>query len=392
MAGCFEIAEGVAAQGPFGKDPMFVDLWQQAAEMLQSYSDEKYISDAYATDLSQARSVAVEMERISEDPPERVAAWVATVSDEQIRRLDQQVLGDLLVVETRRDDWRKVLALALGRLEQLVLVGDLPPAQELLDTLLRLSRDPSSEVAADAKAGVEQLAAGEVLTHLVLFIRQAEEAELPRATRFCLSLGKPVAGRLIDAMLAEENPRTIRRLREVLVSFGSAATSRIAELRSARNPAVRRAAIDLARLLDPARRAPPSGRAARRRRAAGAARRAARDHADGLGRGLCGAANRPDQRRRAHPRDDHALGRHAARRAGGAAFAYIVRQSDHRGDYEAFYRSALETLGHLGASSEPIVQALQGALTAVSGGRRSARVACAPPPPGPCGRSARPRP
>ena len=36
-----EMAEGVAAQGPFGKDPMFADLWQQAADMLQSYSDEK---------------------------------------------------------------------------------------------------------------------------------------------------------------------------------------------------------------------------------------------------------------------------------------------------------------------------------------------------------------
>ena len=93
---------------------MFADLWQQASEMLQSYSDEKYISEAYATDLSKARAAAVEMERISDDPPERVAAWMATVSDEQIRRLDQQVLGDLLVVETRREDWRKVHALALS--------------------------------------------------------------------------------------------------------------------------------------------------------------------------------------------------------------------------------------------------------------------------------------
>ena len=357
-----EIAEGVAAQGPFGKDPMFVDLWQQAAEMLQSYSDEKYISDAYATDLSQARSVAVEMERISEDPPERVAAWVATVSDEQLRRLDQQVLGDLLVVETRRDDWRKVLALALGRLEQLVLVGDLPPAQELLDTLLRLSRDPSSEVAADAKTGVQQLAAGEVLTHLVLFIRQAEEAELPRATRFCLSLGKPVAGRLVDAMLAEENPRTIRRLREVLVSFGSAATSRIAELRSARNPAVRRAAIDLARLLDPAHALPhlvallDDDEPQVQRDALRAIMQMGSDEAfAALQTALTSGAGRTREMIM------HSVGTLRDERA-APLFAYIVRQSDHRGDYEAFYRSALETLGHLGASSEPIVQALQGAL------------------------------
>ncbi len=227
------------------------------------------------------------MERISEDPPERVAAWMATVSDEQIRRLDQQVLGDLLVVETRREDWRKVHALALTRIEQLVLVGDLPPAQELLDTLLRLSRDPASEVAADAKDGVAQLAAGEVMTHVVLFIRQADEAELPRATRFCLSLGKSVAGRLVDAILVEDSARTIRRLREVLMSFGSAAKARVAELcaspQPGRAPHRGRAA---ARMLGGSRRPALPGEAARRRGAAGAARRAAGDHADGHRRGV----------------------------------------------------------------------------------------------------------
>ena len=357
-----EIAEGVAGQGPFGKDPMFASLWQQAAEMLQSYSDEKYISDAYATDLSRARSVAVELERISEDPPERVAAWVATVSDEQIRRLDQQVLGDLLIVEKRRDDWRKVHQLALSRIEQLVLVGDLPPAQELLDTLLRLSRDPSSEVAADAKAGVQQLAGGEVLTHVVLFIRQAEEAELPRATRFCLSLGKPVAGRLVDTMLVEDNARTIRRLREVLVSFGSAATTRISELGTAANPAVRRAAIDLARLLDPAQALPhlvallDDVEPQVQRDALRAIMQMGTDEAYAA---LQTALTSGPERTREMIM--HSVGTLRDERA-APLFAYIVRQSDHRGAYEAFYRAALETLGHLGTSSEAIVQSLQTAL------------------------------
>lgn len=357
-----ELAEGVAAQGPFGQDPLFADLWHQAAEMLQSYSDEKYISDAYATDLSKARSAAVEMERISDDPPDRVAAWMATVSDEQIRRLDQQVLGDLLVVETRRDDWKKVHALALTRIEQLVLVGDLPPAQELLDTLLRLSRDPASAVAGDARDGIAQLAAGELMTHLVLFIRQAEEAELPRATRFCLSLGKGVAGRLVDAILVEENARTIRRLREVLLSFGSAAKSRVGELVAAPNAAVRRTAIELLRMLGGGDALPslvallddPEPQV--QRDALRAVMQIGTDEAfTALQTALTSGPSRT--------RDliMHSVGTLRDDRA-APLFAFIVRQSDHRGDYEDFYRSALETLGHLGVSSESTLQALRGAL------------------------------
>ena len=212
-----DLAAEVAAQGALGKEPRFDELWQQASEMLTSYTDEMYISQDYAADLTRARAVAVEMDRIGDDPPERVAAWMATVSDEQIRRLDQQVLGDLLVVETRRDEWRKVHTLALARIEQLVLVGDLAPAQELLDTLLRVSRNAASEFAVVAQGGVAQLAAGEVMTHVLLFMRQADEGELPRATRFCLSLGKSVVGRLVDAILVEENARTIRRDRKSVV-------------------------------------------------------------------------------------------------------------------------------------------------------------------------------
>jgi len=357
-----ELAEGVAAQGPFGQDPLFADLWHQAAEMLQSYSDEKYISDAYATDLSKARAAAVEMERITEDPPERIAAWMATVSDEQIRRLDQQVLGDLLVVETRRDDWKKVHALALTRIEQLVLVGDLLPAQELLDTLIRLSRDPASQVAADARDGVAQLAAGELMTHLVLFVRQAEEAELPRATRFCLSLGKSVAGRLVDAILIEDNARTIRRLREVLLSFGSAAKARVAELCAAPNAAVRRTAVELLRMLGGSDALPHLVKLLDdvepqvQRDALRAIMQLGTDEAfSALQTALTSGPARTREMIM------HSVGTLRDERA-APLFAFIVRQSDHRGEYEDFYRSALETLGHLGVSSDATLQALRGAL------------------------------
>lgn len=242
-----DLASATAQAGPLGREPNFSDLWRQAADILSSYSDEKFISEDYARDLGQARAIAVEMDKIGDDPPERVAAWVATVSDEQVRRLDQQVLGDLIIVESRPDEWRKVLGLGLSRIEQLVLVGDLAPAQDLLDTVLHVSRDQASPFAAAAREGVNSLASGEVMTHVLLFIRQAEDAELPRVTRFCLSLGKSVVGRLVDALLAEDGARTIRRLREVLMSFGSAARARVAELCASPNPSVRRTAVELVR-------------------------------------------------------------------------------------------------------------------------------------------------
>jgi HEAT repeat protein len=57
----------------------------------------------------------------------------------------------------------------------------------------------------------------------------------------------------------------------------------------------------------------------------------------------------------------HAVGTLRDERA-APLFAYIVRQADHRGRFEEFYRSALDALGHLGVSSELTLQALRSAL------------------------------
>jgi len=353
-----DLAASQAAAGPLGREPQFTDLWRQAADILSSYSDEKYISEEYARDLSRARVVAVEMDKIGDDPPERVAAWVATVSDEQVRRLDQQVLGDLIIVESRPDEWRKVLALAVSRIEQLVLVGDLAPAQSLLDTLLHVSRDQASPFAAAARDGVAQLAAGDVMTHVLLFVRQADDGDMPRVTRFCLSLGRGVVGRLIDALLAEDGVRTIRRLREVLISFGSAARARVAELCASANPSVRRTAIELVRAIGGPEALPlllkllDDEELQVQRDALRAIVQTGTDEAFAA---LRDALTSGSARTR-----DMITGSFSTLRDERAAplFAFIVRQGEFRGRTEKIFLSAVEALGALRVSNDTTIGAL----------------------------------
>ena len=72
-------------------------------------------------ELATARTHAIEVERVSDDPPERISSWLSTVSEHEVRRLDQQVLLDLLAIETRPDAWQRVLDSAVDAIEQLVL-------------------------------------------------------------------------------------------------------------------------------------------------------------------------------------------------------------------------------------------------------------------------------
>lgn len=237
------------AASMFADDPQFESVWTSSTEMLMSYSDAKYVSEGYARELTTAQTQAVEVDKIGDDPPVRIRAWLATVNDEEVRALDQRLLLDLLKIEKRPDAWSGVLDTAIANIDQLVLVGDLALAAQLVEAVVKVSRDESSPFRASAAAAVAKLVEGPMVRHLAMFLQKATDAEFGVAKRMCKTIGPALVKPMSDAIMGEDNARTVRRLRDILISFGPAAREYANELKSSRNPAVRRAAIDLLRAL-----------------------------------------------------------------------------------------------------------------------------------------------
>lgn len=242
-------AAAAQAQAMFGQDPGFESVWNTSTEMLTSYSDSQYVSDDYARELTSARSQPVDVEKSGDDPPARIRHWLSTVGDDEIRALDQRLLLDLLTIESRADVWAGMLDVAITSIDQLVLVGDLKLAAQLVENIVGVSLDESSPFVALAGAGVTRLVEGSMARHLAHFLRQATDAEVALANKICKTIGPALVEPLADALAAEDNARTVRRLRDILIGFGPAARRYADELRSSANPAVRRAAVDLLRAL-----------------------------------------------------------------------------------------------------------------------------------------------
>jgi len=235
------------AKAMFKDDPQFESVWASSSEMLMSYSDAKFVSEGYARELTTAQTQAVDVEKIGDDPPVRIRAWLSTVTDNEVRALDQHLLLDLLKIEARPDAWSGVLDTAIANIDQLVLVGDLTLASQLLEAIVAISRDESSPFAAPSKAGVTRLVEGPMVRHLAMFLQRATDTEFGLAKKMCTNIGPVLVKPMSDALMGEDNARTVRRLRDILISFGPAAREYANELKSSRNPAVRRAAIDLLR-------------------------------------------------------------------------------------------------------------------------------------------------
>ena len=244
-----ELAKETASQSALGGESGFENLWQGAAEMLMSYSDKSFVSDEYGRELSGTRTQAIEVERVSDDPPERVQTWLASVSDEAIRGLDLSLIQDLLRIENEPAAWQAIASVAADEVERRTLLGDVATSQALLDILVaERGDDGRAPLRPAAEIVLNRLAAGHIVRHIVFHLRKVDDSQVEPFTKICHTLGAPFVRPLAIALAAEENSRAIRHLRELLLGFGAAGRQSVEQLKHSANPAVRRMAIDLLRV------------------------------------------------------------------------------------------------------------------------------------------------
>jgi hypothetical protein len=214
--------------------------------MLTSYSDANFVSEQYSREMSALQARAVEVEAAGDDPPERVAAWLATVNDSALRGLDVQLLSDLLVIEEDAARWRDVADTAVQHAEDLIRVGSFDPAWQLADILVTQGQAQPAR-AAIARSTLERFGRGPMMKHVPKHLRTADDDGHERFMRVCHAIGPAVIPPLAEVLAAEQDARARRRLRDILVGFGAAGRESVQQLMNATNWEVRRTAAYLLR-------------------------------------------------------------------------------------------------------------------------------------------------
>jgi len=244
-----DLARAHAEAGELGRDPHFEELWPDAAKMLVSYSDAGFVSTEYARELSSARMQAIEVERLADDPPERIQAWLGSVSEQARSTLDLELFVDLLRLSEDPTDWEGLSGVVVSEIERRVLVGEFPEARALAARIVAEAGDwGRPAIAPAAKQALGELAAGPLVRQVVAHFHKAHDKEVADINALCLTVGPSIVRRLAEALTIEAHTPTIRRLRELLLAFGPAGQQAVEPLKNSNNPAVRRTAIDLLRV------------------------------------------------------------------------------------------------------------------------------------------------
>jgi hypothetical protein len=240
-----DLAHDEATHTEAGRDAGFEDLWRHALTTLKGTGAGLVPLDETAFD---PQHQAIDVEYVSDDPPERIHAWVDSVSETAVQALDFELLRDLLRIELDPDAWEDIAVIVAAEIERRVLQSDIVAARALADSLVgemgSKARPPLRQVATRV---LERLWSGPLVRHVALNLRK-DETQVDELNQLCYRIGAGLARPLAELLAVEENPRATRRLRELLLGFGAAGRQSVEQLKHSPNPAVRRTAIDLLRV------------------------------------------------------------------------------------------------------------------------------------------------
>ena len=240
------------AESPFGQTDEFPDIWKRTETLLTSYRDEQFVHDQYAHELDSARTQAIEIEEINDDPDERIASWLATVNDPALLSLDLQLLVDLLILERDPFRWRDIAETACGHIETLAQSGDLELVVTLLDGIARERPDDpataeTGTIGSFAVEAINRLVAGPATGHALARLHTGDEGAAAQVEQLCRTLGPGVVMSLAEVLATERNATVLRTLGDILVGFGARGRDAIRQLLDAPDWEVRRTAAVLLR-------------------------------------------------------------------------------------------------------------------------------------------------
>jgi HEAT repeat protein len=243
------LAQKDVAESPLGNTDGFEGVWNHVAEkLLTSYSDKSFVTEEYGRELSSAGNRAIDIEQTSDDPPERVSAWLSTVEISVVRALDLTLMLDLLRIEENDDRWGEMMTPLVALIEDLLFVGDFDAAVQLVGALTQQAAAAETQGRRQyAVTAIDMLVAGPMMRNIVTHLPAIDEEHFERVKAMCLSLGEVMVKPLAEALSVEERVRPRQRLTTILIAFGAVGKRTAERLKSSPNAAVRRTAIYLLR-------------------------------------------------------------------------------------------------------------------------------------------------
>ena len=212
----------------FGKSGQFQILWSSAEELLISYNDAPFVSEAYRAALDGVGARAERMAVV--DLPPELPEWMDSLGQESVRTLSVTLLIDLLTVE--RDPARAAdIAQDMGALaEDLLLSGAYDDARTVTQALEQRAAAAGATGRDACRGALDRLGESIALQETAALLGDLDEDGWQDVRSVVTIIGAASVDGLKAALVSEEETLGLQRAADVIVSFGRPAVSRLASL------------------------------------------------------------------------------------------------------------------------------------------------------------------
>lgn len=221
------LTQKLLQESDFGRSGQFAVLWTSMEELLLSYDETPYVSEAYRAALDGAGGRAAGMLK---DLPEELPQWLETLGQESVRSLSVVLLLDLLRLERDAAKAGEIAGDVAALADDLLLAGAYADALTLTVALDEAAARGDAPAREGARRGLDAVAQGDGMRESIAVLDEIGEDEHATLGTICVRAGPGVIDLLRGALQIEGESVRRRRAADLIVSFGSAAIPRLAPL------------------------------------------------------------------------------------------------------------------------------------------------------------------
>ena len=228
-----------------------IEQWTELARHLEDHVDHRFISDQYGEELHEVQVRGSADSLASVDPPERLASWISSISDEAVRELDLLLLGDLARTEHDAGRFRKVLDILQAHVLEAADSGDWDSVARTLDAIQAAgARAADRTLQILAAETVQKLGASPAAGLALAGLVDAAPAQADVLVAVLGVIGPPLMPAVARQWAAERRPDARARLERAAGAAGRAGRDGLRRLLASDEeaPEVRVAAIRLLEL------------------------------------------------------------------------------------------------------------------------------------------------
>jgi HEAT repeat protein len=215
--------------GKSGQGGQFQALWGSMEELLVSYDDKPYVSDRYQATLGGVGGRAERMATAGDLPPD-LPDWMASLGQENVRRLSVTLLIDLFTLERDKTRAEEIAADMEALAEDLLLSGTYDETLRVTNALAARARQPGA-IGRDASlVALDRLAESLAMRETAGIIGEVDEGGWTSIRAVFEAIGVASVEALKPVVMVEEASLAFERAEEAILGFGKPAVSRLASL------------------------------------------------------------------------------------------------------------------------------------------------------------------